>query len=83
MPRHHATYPSTVIRLLSSLAVLEQKDGKLQQSSLSAVTAAQKVGGSLVGFVAGSGIRAVAEEASKVKGLNKIIMVENDAYDKV
>lgn len=75
--------PSTTIRLLSALAVLEQKNGKLENSSLSAVTAAQKLGGSVIGFVAGSGIKAVAEEASKVRGLEKIIMVENGAYDKV
>ncbi|KAI4169152.1 MAG: hypothetical protein LQ343_005897 [Gyalolechia ehrenbergii] len=79
--RKHTVNP-TVIRLLSSLAVLEQRDGKLEYSSLSAVTAAQKIGGSIVGLVAGSGIRRVAEEASKVKGLERVIMVENGAYDK-
>lgn len=81
--RKHTIHPSTTIRLLSALAVLEQKNGKLEPSSLSAVTAAQKIGGSVVGLVAGSGIKAVAEEASRVKGLDKIIMIENDAYDKV
>ncbi|KAL8711981.1 MAG: hypothetical protein Q9220_003677 [cf. Caloplaca sp. 1 TL-2023] len=70
------------IRLLSSLAVLEQKNGKLETSSLSAVTAAQEIGGPIIGLVAGSGIKAVAEEASKVKGLDKVLMVENGAYDK-
>ncbi|KAI4185392.1 MAG: hypothetical protein L6R41_004166 [Letrouitia leprolyta] len=79
--KQHAVY-SSITRLLSSLAVLEQRNGKLEHSSLSAVTAAQKIGGSVIGLVAGSGIRKVAEEASKVKGLGKIIMVENDAYDK-
>ncbi|KAL8941574.1 MAG: hypothetical protein Q9216_002164 [Gyalolechia sp. 2 TL-2023] len=79
--RKHTVDPA-VLRLLSSLAVLEQRDGKLEQSSLSAVTAAQKIGGSVVGLVAGSGIRVVAEEASKVKGLERIIMIENGAYDK-
>ena len=70
-------------RLLSTLAVLEQKDGKLLNGSLSAVTAAQKLGGSITGFVAGSEVKAVAEEAAKVKGIDKIVMVENEAYDKV
>ena len=70
-------------RLLSSLAVLEQREGKLQIASLSAVTAAQKLGASVTGFIAGSGIRSIAEEAAKVKGLEKIIMVENGAYDRV
>ena len=80
--RQHSN-PSTFVRLLSSLALLEQRNGKLEHSSLSAVTAAQKIGGSVVGFVAGSGIRAVAEEASKVKGLEKVIIVDNGAYDRV
>jgi len=70
-------------RLLSSLAVLEQKDGKLNHGSLGSITAAQKLGGSITGFVAGSNIKAVAEEAAKVAGIGKIIAVENSAYDKV
>ena len=74
---------SAFARLLSSLAVLEQREGKLQSASLSAVTAAQKLGGSITGFIAGSGIRSVVEEAAKVEGVEKIVMVENSAYDKV
>ena len=74
---------SAFARLLSSLAVLEQREGKLQNASLSAVTAAQKLGGSITGFIAGSGVRSVAEEAAKVNGVEKIIVVENSAYDKV
>ena len=78
--RQHQSLSS---RILSSLAVLEQRDGKLQNASLSAVTAAQKLGGSITGFIAGSRVRSVAEEAAKVKGVEKIIMVENGVYDKV
>ena len=74
---------SALARLLSSLAVLEQRDGKLNHGSLGAVTAAQKLGGSITGFVAGSNIKAVAEEAAKVAGIEKIIAVDNEAYDKV
>lgn len=74
---------SALARLLSSLAVLEQKDGKLVHGSLGAVTAAQKLGGSITGFVAGSNIKGVAEEAAKVAGIEKVISVENGAYDKV
>ncbi|KAI0396331.1 electron transfer flavoprotein domain-containing protein [Xylariaceae sp. FL0594] len=69
-------------RLLSSLAILEQRDGKLNHGSLSAITAAQKIGGTIHGFVAGSNIKAVAEEAAKVAGVEKIIAVDNAAYDK-
>lgn len=78
-----AGFPAALRRLLSALAVLEQKDGKLNVGSLSAVTAAQKLGGTIHAFVAGSNIKGVAEEAAKVEGVEKIIAVENGAYDKV
>jgi electron transfer flavoprotein alpha subunit len=74
---------SALARLLSSLAVLEQRDGKLNHGSLSAVTAAQKLGGSITAFIAGSNIKAVVEEAAKVGGIEKIIAVDSAAYDKV
>ncbi|KAI1639860.1 hypothetical protein F4809DRAFT_593632 [Biscogniauxia mediterranea] len=74
--------PSAYQRLLSTLAILEQREGKLNHGSLSAITAAQKVGGSIHGFVAGSNIKPVAEEAAKVAGVEKIIAVDNAAYDK-
>lgn len=74
---------SAVSRSLSALAVLEQKDGKLNHGSLGAVTAAKKLGGSVTGFVAGGNIKAVAEEAAKVNGIEKIISIDNAAYDKV
>jgi len=74
---------SALSRFLSSLAILEQREGKLNHGSLSAVTAAQKLGGSITGFLAGSNIKAVAEEAAKVGGVEKIIAIENGAYDKV
>ena len=74
---------SALARLLSTLALLEQREGKLNVSSLAAVTAAQKLGGSVTSFVAGSGAKAVADEAAKVKGIDKVIYVGNRAYDKV
>lgn len=74
---------SGLARLLSSLAVLEQKDGKIITGSLGAVTAAQKLGGSITAFLAGSNIRSVAESVARVQGVEKVIAVDNDAYDKV
>jgi electron transfer flavoprotein alpha subunit len=70
-------------RLLSTLAVLEQKDGQLNHSSLSAFTAAKKLGGTVHGFIAGSNIKPVAEEIAKAEGVEKIIAVDNAAYEKV
>lgn len=51
-------------------------------SSLAAVSAAQKLGGSITGFLAGKDIKAVAEQAAKIKGLEKVVFVENEAYEK-
>lgn len=71
-------------RLLSTLAVLEQRNGKLESSSLSAIVAAQKLGGSVTGFLAGSGVKGTAAaEAAKIKGLEKVLAIDNDAYEKV
>lgn len=75
---------SALARLLSTLAVLEQRDGKLQNSSLSAIAAAQKLGGPVTAFVAGAGVKGTAAaQAAKIKGLDKVVAVENDAYEKV
>lgn len=74
--------PAALGRLLSSLAILEQRDGKLNLGSLSAVTAAQKLGGSVHCFVAGKSIGGVAEEAAKVGGVEKVVKVESEAYEK-
>ncbi|KAK1456878.1 electron transfer flavoprotein domain-containing protein [Colletotrichum melonis] len=68
--------------LLSTLAILEQREGQLNHGSLSAITAAKKLGGSIHGFVAGSNIKGVANEAAKVEGVEKVIAVDNAAYDK-
>ena len=51
-------------------------------SSLAAVTAGQKLGGSVTGFIAGSNTKSIAEHAAKVEGVDKVIYVDNAAYDK-
>ncbi|KAI0548808.1 electron transfer flavoprotein domain-containing protein [Xylaria curta] len=87
LPRSASAYTgpfsrSALQRLLSSLAILEQREGKLNHGSLSAITAAKRLGGSVHGFIAGSNIKAVVEEAAKAEGVEKIIAVDNAAYDK-
>lgn len=84
LPRTQFQLSSAYARLLSTLALLEQRDGKLNGSSLSTITAAQKLGGSITAFVAGSGVKSTAAaEVAKVKGLDKVIAIDNDAYEKV
>ena len=74
---------SGLARFISSLAVLEQNDGKLLTGSLGAVTAARKLGGSITGFLAGSNIGSAAESVARLQGVEKVIVVDNAAYDKV
>ncbi|KFZ17606.1 hypothetical protein V502_04512 [Pseudogymnoascus sp. VKM F-4520 (FW-2644)] len=81
-PQFRVQSLSQLQRLLSTLAVLEQNNGKLNTGSLSAVTAAKKLGGSVTAFVAGGSIKSVAEEAAKVEGVEKVISVDNAAYDR-
>lgn len=81
-PGHQLSRNAAIQRLLSTLAVLEQRDGKLNMSSLASISAAQKLGGTIHGFVAGGNIKQVADEASRVEGLEKVIFVDNSAYDR-
>jgi electron transfer flavoprotein alpha subunit len=74
---------SPLNRFLSSLAILEQREGKLNTGSLSAITAAKQLGGPIHAFLAGSNIKGVAEEAAKVEGVEKVLAVDNGAYDRV
>lgn len=74
---------STATRSLqSTLAIFEQRDGQLNLGSLSAVTAAKRLGGPIHGFVAGGNIQGAAGDASKLEGVEKVIAVDNSAYDK-
>lgn len=74
---------SAFARLASTLAILEQKEGKIVPQSLAAITAGIKIGGSITAFIAGSGVKSAADEAAKSKGVEKVLYVENGAYDKV
>lgn len=69
--------------LLSTLAILEQRNGQLATGTLSAIAAAKQLGGTVHGFVAGASVKDSAEQAAKVDGVEKIVTVESDAYEKV
>jgi electron transfer flavoprotein alpha subunit len=70
-------------RFASTFVILEQKDGKMLQPSLQVVSAAKSLGGPVVGFIAGKSVKGAAEEAAKLDGLDKVIMVDNENYEKV
>lgn len=82
-PARQQIRSASLARLLSSLAILEQRNGQLNTGSLSSVTAAKKLGGSVHAFVAGSGVKAVADEVAKIDGIEKVVIVDSAAYEKV
>ncbi|KAL2267761.1 hypothetical protein VTJ83DRAFT_5038 [Remersonia thermophila] len=77
------TSPAALRRFLSALAILEQRDGKIVPSSLSAVTAAKQLGGSVHAFVAGGDVSGAASEAARAQGVDKVVAVDKaPAYDR-
>ncbi|GFZ49144.1 Probable electron transfer flavoprotein subunit alpha [Saitozyma sp. JCM 24511] len=70
-------------RLASSLVFLEHKNGKLNDGSLSAVTAAKKLDGDAAGIVVGTkaDVDGVLDEVKKIDGLAKIYTAASDKYD--
>lgn len=72
-------------RLSSTLAFIETSpEGKVLQSSLSALNAANQLGNPISALVVGSNANAASEEVrNKIKcgNLNKIIVAKNAAYD--
>ncbi|KAK9472510.1 electron transfer flavoprotein domain-containing protein [Dipodascopsis tothii] len=63
-------------RLASSLAVLDT-----QQSSLNIISAAQSLGEPITVLVTGSKSQALAETASKLTGVTKVLQASSAAYD--
>jgi electron transfer flavoprotein alpha subunit len=67
---------------MSNILVLAEHDNaSLKAATLNAVNAAQKIGGTVDIVVIGSGCQAVAEQASKVAGVNKVLTADNAAYE--
>merc|ERR1711972_64018 len=63
-------------RFASSLVVGEHSAEGLNPSTLSAITAASKVGGDVSVLIASDATQAAAEAAAKVAGVNKVIVAE-------
>ncbi|XP_072028965.1 electron transfer flavoprotein subunit alpha, mitochondrial-like isoform X1 [Amphiura filiformis] len=64
----------------STLVVAEHNNDQLTPITLSAVNAASKIGGEVSCLVAGTQCSKVVEELSKVSGVTKILVADNEAY---
>jgi electron transfer flavoprotein alpha subunit len=65
---------------MSSLVLAEHDNSALKPATLSAITAAQQIGGDIHILVAGKGCGAVAEAAAKIAGVSKVRVADADQY---
>jgi electron transfer flavoprotein alpha subunit len=65
-----------------ALVLLEHRQGVIDSGSLSALTAAQQLGGQVTGLVVGSPeqVPGVVEKAKKLKGLNSVLHSTSNQY---
>ncbi|MBN9694275.1 MAG: FAD-binding protein [Zoogloea sp.] len=65
---------------MTILVVAEHDNASLKGATLNTVTAAAKLGGDVVILVAGSGAGAAAEAASRVAGVNKVLLADSAVF---
>ncbi len=65
---------------MSILVIAEHDNKALNAATLNVVAAAQKIGGDITVLVAGSGAQVVADQAAKVAGVSKVLLVDDAAY---
>jgi electron transfer flavoprotein alpha subunit len=65
---------------MTILVLAEHEGGALKAATLNTVTAAARIGGDVHVLVAGSGVGAVADAASKVAGVAKVLVADNALY---
>jgi len=66
---------------MSALVIAEHDKSHLRGGTANAIAAAAKMAGDVHVLVAGTGSKAAAEEASKLKGVSKVLHVEAAHYD--
>jgi electron transfer flavoprotein alpha subunit len=66
---------------MAALVIAEHDKSHLRGGTANAITAAAKMGGEVHVLVAGTGAKAAAEEAAKLSGVSKVLLVEAAHYD--
>ncbi|XP_076863554.1 electron transfer flavoprotein subunit alpha, mitochondrial [Brachyhypopomus gauderio] len=74
------TVSGLVRRFQSTLVVAEHSNEALTPVTLSAITAASRLGGEVSCLVAGTNCAKVAEQLSQVQGVKKVLVAQHDAY---
>ncbi len=66
---------------MAILVYAEHDNASLKKATLATVTAGKAIGGDIHVLVAGSNCQAVAEQASKVEGVSKVLVADNAVYE--
>uniref|UniRef100_A0A0K0EJN5 Electron transfer flavoprotein subunit alpha n=2 Tax=Strongyloides stercoralis TaxID=6248 RepID=A0A0K0EJN5_STRER len=64
-------------RFNSTLVVAEHSDNCLSKITLNAITAANKIGSDISVLVTGSDVKKIAEDASKINGVKKVLVADD------
>ncbi|KAI9484194.1 MAG: hypothetical protein EXX96DRAFT_168441 [Benjaminiella poitrasii] len=64
----------------STLLLVEHKDGVIGGATLNALTAANKLGGSVTALVAGDAPEGIASQVAKLAGVSKVLTAKDAAY---
>lgn len=83
MIRHLGTTAlrSPRLRLLSTLTIVEHASGTITPGSLSAITAANALGGDVTALVAGQNLGDIASKTAKINGVSNVYTAEDPHYD--
>lgn len=65
---------------MSILILVEHEEGEIRPATFNVVSAGTQIGGDIHLLVAGSDVAAVAEKASKIAGVSKVMVADNAAY---
>jgi electron transfer flavoprotein alpha subunit len=66
---------------MTTLVIAEHENGAIAPATLNTVAAAAKIGGDIHVLVAGLNVAAVADAASKIAGVSKVMLADNAAYE--
>src|SRR5258708_14840409 len=66
---------------MATLLLAEHDNKALKDSTSKAMTAAKALGADVHVLVAGSGVKAVADEAAEIEGVAKVLLADAPAYE--
>lgn len=66
---------------MATLLIAEHDNATLSEQTAKALSAAEAIDGEVDILIAGKGAKAVADQAAKLEGVNKVLLAESDALE--